>query len=63
MNLELTLEEKITLLSALYFRIERIEKVIDAFKNDEDKYVFDTCTKDREYLLKLKDKLKNYHND
>ena len=62
MNLELTLEEKITLLSALDFRIERIEKVIDAFKNDEDKYVFDTCTKDREYLLKLIDKLKNYHN-
>lgn len=62
MNLELRLEEKITLLSALDFRIERIEKIIDAFKNDEDKYVFDTCTKDREYLLKLKDKLKNYHN-
>jgi len=60
MSLELTYEEKITLLVALDSRIERIEKVIDAFRDDEDKYVFETFTKDRKDLLKLKDKLKQY---
>jgi len=60
MSLELTYEEKITLLVALDSRIERIEKVIDAFRDDEEKYVFETFTKDRKDLLKLKDKLKQY---
>jgi len=60
MSLELTYEEKIKLLVALDSRIERIEKVIDAFRDDEDKYVFETFTKDRKDLLKLKDKLKQY---
>jgi len=60
MSLELTYEEKITLLVALDLRIERIEKVIDAFRDDEVKYVFETFTKDRKDLLKLKDKLKQY---
>ena len=60
MSLELTYEERITLLVALDLRIEGIEKVIDAFRYDEDKYVFETFTKDRKDLLKLKDKLKQY---
>ncbi len=60
MSLELTYEERITLLVALDSRIERIEKVIDAYRDDEDKYVFETFTKDRKDLLKLKDKLKQY---
>jgi hypothetical protein len=60
MSLELTYEERITLLVALDLRIEGIEKVIDAFRDDEDKYVFETFAKDRKDLLKLKDKLKQY---
>ena len=60
MSLELTYEEKITLLVALDSRIDRIERFIDAFRDDEDKYVFETFTKDRKDLLKLKDKLKQY---
>jgi hypothetical protein len=63
MNLELTIEEKYALMGALEVRIEKVEHLIQVFKNDEDRYPFESFTKTKEGLVNLLDKLKNYHND
>lgn len=63
MSLELTIEEKHSLIGAIEVRIEKVENLIQAFKNDEDRYPFDSFTKTKEGLVNLLDKLKNYHND
>ena len=60
MNLELTLNEKITLLIILDTRIEKLEKLIEFSRNDEDKYIFKYHTQDLQNLLKLKYKIKEY---
>jgi len=60
MNLELTLNEKITLLVMLDTRIEKLEKLIEFSINDEDKYLSNSYTQDVQNLLKLKYKIKEY---
>ena len=60
MNLELTLNEKITLLVILDSRIEKLEKLIEFSKNDDDKYLSKSYTQDVQNLLKLKYKIKEY---
>ena len=60
MSLELTLNEKITLLVILDSRIEKLEKLIEFSKNDDDKYLSKSYTQDVQNLLKLKYKIKEY---
>jgi len=60
MSLELTLNEKITLLVMLDTRIEQLEKLVEFSRNDDDKYLSKSYTKDVQNLLKLKYKIKEY---
>ena len=60
MSLELTLNEKITLIVMLDNQIEKLEKLIEFSKNDDDKYLFKSYTQDVQNLLKLKYKIKEY---
>jgi len=53
MNLELTIEEKYSLIGAIEVRIEKVEHLIQVFKNDED----NSFIKTKEGLVNLLDKL------
>jgi len=57
MNLELTIEEKYSLIGAIEVRLEKVEHLIQVFKNDEDRYPFESLTKTKVGLVNLLDKL------
>lgn len=59
-ELKLTLNEKVILLVELTIKLDRVNKLIEIYKDNEDDFFFNMYTKDKNDISILKDKIENY---
>lgn len=59
-ELKLTLNEKVILLVELTIKLDRVNKLIKIYKDNEDDFFFNMYTKDKNDISILKDKIENY---
>jgi hypothetical protein len=53
MTLQLTEENKMLLIGSIFTRLERIDKIIELFKDFQDPWTFEHYSQEREQLIKL----------